>query len=208
MIDRKSHWEKVYGSKAPQAVSWYQQEPALSLRLIANAGLSPDAPLIDVGGGASVLVDRLCEQGHDNVAVLDFSETALEVARNRLADKAAAVDWYAEDVTEFRPPHRFSLWHDRAVFHFLTEAGDRKKYINVLEQALEPGGQVIIMTFAIDGPAKCSGLDVVQYDADKLMAEMGTGFELLESGHDIHLTPAGGQQKFAYFRLLANPGAC
>jgi 2-polyprenyl-3-methyl-5-hydroxy-6-metoxy-1,4-benzoquinol methylase len=208
MIDRKSHWERVYGSKAPQAVSWYQQEPALSLRLIANAGLSPDAPLIDVGGGASVLVDRLCEQGHDNVAVLDFSETALEVARNRLAEKAVAVDWYVEDVTEFRPPHRFSLWHDRAVFHFLTEAGDREKYINVLKLALEPAGQVIIMTFAIDGPAKCSGLDVVQYDADKLTAEMGTGFELLESGHDIHLTPAGGQQKFAYFRLLANPGAC
>ena len=202
MNDRKHHWENVYATRSSLELSWYQEEPTLSLRLIANTGLPFDAPIIDVGGGASVLVDRLCDEGYRNVAVLDVSEKALAVARARLADKAATAEWYAQDVTGFRPPHRFSLWHDRAVFHFLTARADRKKYIAVLEQALAPGGQVIIMTFAIDGPEKCSGLDIIQYDADKLMHELGPGFELLENGYDTHLTPAGGEQRFAYFRLV------
>ena len=182
-------------------VSWYQEDPALSLQLIRNTQLALDAALIDVGGGASTLVDRLCGEAYTNVAVLDVSSSALAHARARLAEKANAVEWYEEDVTCFSPPHRFSLWHDRAVFHFLTTKSDRDKYINVLKQALEPNGHLIIMAFAIDGPVKCSGLDIVQYDANKLMAELGQGFELLETGHEGHITPSGGEQKFVYFHF-------
>jgi trans-aconitate methyltransferase len=201
MIDRKTHWENVYTSKSPLQVSWYQEDPALSLQLIRNTQLALDAAMIDVGGGASTLVDRLCEEAYTNIAVLDVSSSALAHARARLAEKANAVEWYEEDVTCFSPPHRFSLWHDRAVFHFLTTKSDRDKYINVLKQALKPDGHLIIMAFAIDGPVKCSGLDIVQYDAKKLMAELGQGFELLETGHEGHITPSGGEQKFVYFHF-------
>jgi len=203
MSERKEHWESVYRSKSPLKVSWYQQEPTLSLWLIASVSLPLDAPIIDVGGGASTLVDKLCDEGYTNISVLDVSASALAHAKNRLAHKANRVHWYEKDVTCFDPPHRFSLWHDRAVFHFLTKRSDRESYINVLRQALEPGGHLIIMTFAIDGPDKCSGLDIVQYDADKLTAELGAGFELMETGFEVHLTPAGNQQKFAYFRFCA-----
>ena len=205
MSDRKSHWEKVYGNNSPDKVSWYQNDPALSLQLIRKTQVALDAPIIDVGGGASRLVDKLSEEGYTNVGVLDVSAKALAQAKDRLADMACGVKWYEEDVTEFSPPHRFWVWHDRAVFHFLTTKADRDKYISVLKQSLEPGGHLIIMTFAIDGPTKCSGLDIAQYDADKLMAELGQGFKLIETGHEVHITPAGKQQKFAYFRLVAKP---
>jgi trans-aconitate methyltransferase len=201
MIDRKTHWERVYTNKSPLQVSWYQEDPALSLQLIRNTQLALDAAMIDVGGGASTLVDRLCEEAYTNVAVLDVSSSALAHAKTRLAEKANAVEWFEEDVTCFSPPHRFSLWHDRAVFHFLTTKSDRDKYISVLKQTLEPDGHLIIMAFAIDGPVKCSGLDIVQYDVNKLMEELGQGFELVETGYEVHLTPSGGEQKFAYFHL-------
>ena len=203
--DRKNHWEKVYKHKSPVEVSWYQPSPLLSLQLIRNAGIALDAPIIDVGGGASLLVDKLCESGHSNLTVLDLSAHALAHTQQRLADKECNVRWCEEDVIHFRPPHRYTLWHDRAVFHFLTSKADRQSYINVLRRSLEPGGHIIFMTFAIDGPAKCSGLDIVQYDADKLQSELGAGFEMAETGFEFHLTPAGNQQKFAYFRLLASP---
>jgi len=206
MSDRKEHWENVYQKKSPLEVSWHQKEPTLSLQLIRGTQLALDAPIIDVGGGASMLVDKLCHEGYSNVSVLDVSENALVHAKDRLADQAAMVEWFEEDVTRFNPPHRFALWHDRAVFHFLTARADRERYINVLKQALEPGGHLIMMTFAIDGPAKCSGLDIVQYDANKLMAELGPGFKLEETGFELHITPAGGQQKFAYFCLSATSG--
>ena len=206
MTDRKTHWENVYTNKSPLQVSWYQEEPALSLLLIRNTQLALDAAMIDVGGGASRLVDRLCEEAYTNVAVLDVSSSALAHAKARLAEKANAIEWFEEDVTCFRPPHRFSLWHDRAVFHFLTTKSDRDKYISVLKQALEPDGHLIIMAFAIDGPVKCSGLDIVQYDVDKLTTELGQGFELVETGYEVHLTPAGGEQKFAYFHFKRNTG--
>lgn len=199
----KEHWEKVYQSKSPDEVSWYQQSPVLSLQLIANTCLAFDAPIIDVGGGVSALVDELCDAGYSDVSVLDVSASALAHAKGRVAEKVSKVHWYEEDVTCFKPPHRFALWHDRAVFHFLTNRSDRESYIEVLKQSIEPGGHIIMMTFAIDGPKKCSGLDIVQYDADKLKSELGPGFELIESGFDVHLTPAGNQQKFAYFRFLA-----
>lgn len=201
MADRKKHWENVYQNSSPLGVSWYQEDPALSLRLIRNTQLAPDAAMIDVGGGASTLVDKLCEEAYTNVAILDVSSNALAHAKARLAEKANAVEWFEEDVTCFRPPHRFSLWHDRAVFHFLIAKSDRDKYISVLKQALEPDGHLIIMAFAIGGPVKCSGLDIVQYDANKLMAELGQGFELAETGHEVHITPSGMEQKFAYFHF-------
>ena len=203
MSETKKHWENVYRNKSPLDVSWYQQEPVLSLALIASAQLPLDAPIIDVGGGASTLVDRLYDEAHTNISVLDVSSSALAHAKTRLADKADRVHWYEEDVTCFEPPHRFALWHDRAVFHFLTRRADRARYVNVLKQALEPCGHIVIMTFAIDGPSKCSGLEIVQYDAEKLTAELGPGFKLVEAGHEIHHTPAGNQQKFAYFHFRA-----
>lgn len=201
MTARKEHWEKVYKEKSPQTVSWYQREPALSLALIDKAALPLDAPVIDVGGGASTLVDELCERGYTNVSVLDISAAALAHSKSRLALKGYRVRWFEEDVTRFRPPRRFALWHDRAVFHFLTGKTDRENYVDVLKRSLEPGGQLVMMTFAIGGPARCSGLDIVQYDADKLGAELGAGFELLEWGREVHLTPSGNQQDFAYFRF-------
>ena len=202
MSERKKHWEGVYRNKSPLEVSWYQQEPTLSLSLITGASIPLDAPVIDIGGGASTLVDKLSDAGFSNISVLDVSGTALAHAKQRLAHKASTVHWYEEDVTRFEPPHRFLLWHDRAVFHFLTSSEDRKNYVDVLERSLVPGGHIIIMTFAIGGPEKCSGLDIVQYDADKLTKELGAGFELLETGFEVHLTPAGNQQKFVYFRLV------
>ena len=202
MSETKKHWENVYRTKSPQEVSWYQQEPALSLSLITAAELPPDAAIIDVGGGSSLVVDRLSDEGYTNVSVLDISAGALAHAKHRLGAKAGAVHWYEEDVTRFKPPHRFLLWHDRAVFHFLTARVDRERYVDVLKQALAPRGHIIIMTFAIDGPRKCSGLDIVQYDARKLAAELGPGFELIEEGHEVHLTPAGSEQRFAYFHFV------
>lgn len=200
MSDRKHHWENVYSSKSHLEVSWFQQEPKLSLRLIADTNIVNSDAIIDIGGGASTLVDHLCEAGFVHIGVLDISGQALKQAENRLAGKACNIEWYEADVTGFEPPHQFSLWHDRAAFHFLTEKTDREKYVEVLQSTLKPGGHLIIMTFAIDGPKKCSGLDIVQYDAEKLNAELGSGFDLVESGHETHLTPAGSEQKFAYFR--------
>ena len=205
MSHRKKHWESVYQNKSPLEVSWYQQDPVLSLRLIRDTRLALEAPVIDIGGGASRLVDELCESGYTRVSVLDISANALAHAKQRLAEKANAVQWYETDVTHFNPPHRFALWHDRAVFHFLTSKEDRESYIGVLKQALVPGGHLIIMTFAMDGPVKCSGLDIVQYDAEKITAELGAGFELVETGNEVHLTPAGNPQKFTYFRFHVIP---
>jgi len=206
MSERKAHWENIYLNKSPNEVSWYQQEPSWSLQLIRTIQLDRNAAIIDVGGGASTLVDKLCDDGYTNIGVLDVSAHALAHARERLADKACRVEWYEEDITEFEPPHQYALWHDRAVFHFLTRKSDRKKYVNILKRALLPGGHLILMAFAIDGPKKCSGLDIVQYDEDKLMAELAGGFELLETGHEVHITPAGKEQKFAYFHFGRNPG--
>jgi SAM-dependent methyltransferase len=204
MSDRKTHWENVYQRQSPHEVSWYQENPVLSLRLIQGTGLEPDASIIDIGGGASTLVDRLCEAGYTDLSVLDVSATALAHSRARLANKDCQVQWYEEDVTRFKPPRQFDLWHDRAVFHFLTKETDRDNYIAALKRALKPGGHLIIMAFAVDGPNKCSGLDVAQYDPNKISTSLGQAFELEETGHEIHITPAGNQQKFAYFHFIHN----
>lgn len=202
MTDRKTHWENIYQEKSPLDVSWYQKEPLISLMLIHKGKLQKEDAIIDVGGGSSVLVDFLYKEGFTNVSVLDISANALKSARNRLGTSANSVQWLEADITDFDPPQLYALWHDRAVFHFLTDAADRKKYVNTLKRAVKPGGHIIIATFAIDGPTKCSGLDIVQYDARKLMAELGGEFELLEENSEDHVTPDNKVQKFMYFRFI------
>ena len=201
MTDRKQHWERVYANKSSLEVSWYQDEPRQSLELIHRSGLGKDAPLIDVGGGASLLIDWLLADGYRQLAVLDISGAALAVVRQRLGERAADIEWHEADVTQFNAPHLFSLWHDRAVFHFLTAAEDRQRYVEVLRRTLISGGHVIIPAFAPGGPTRCSGLEIVQYDAAKLMAELGPDFRLEEQQTETHLTPAGKEQLFGFFRL-------
>jgi SAM-dependent methyltransferase len=200
MPDRKAHWDRLYERTSPHEVSWYQQVPALSLRLIEAAGLGKDEPLVEVGGGASVLVDYLLRAGYQRLAVLDISGHALALTQARLGDAASQVEWFEADVTDFTPPHSFRLWHDRAVFHFLTDPADRRAYVETLHRAVPPGGHVIIAAFAVGGPTRCSGLDIVQYDAARLAAELGPGFRLVEEAGEMHRTPGGKEQKFSYFR--------
>jgi SAM-dependent methyltransferase len=204
MFDKKTHWENIYQDKSPLDVSWYQKEPSLSLELIRSTHVGSDEPIIDVGGGASVLVDYLCKEGFTNLAVLDISGKALFCAKKRLGNLAQNIEWYESDITQFHAPHQFSLWHDRAVFHFLTDKPDRKNYVKALKHALRPGGHLIIAAFAIGGPKQCSGIDIVQYDAEKLTAELGDDFELIEVRNEVHITPSNKEQKFTYFRFTKN----
>lgn len=199
-MKRQEHWNKVYETRGADEVSWYQRRPDVSLALIAESGVGKEAGIIDVGGGASTLVDRLLDAGYRGLAVLDISGTALRLSRKRLGSRADAVEWFEADVTTFSPPHRFGLWHDRAVFHFLTSAADRRAYVATLKRVLEPGGGVIIATFALGGPAKCSGLAVVRYDAKGMSAELGPDFTLLEVRRETHVTPGKAEQPFVYFR--------
>jgi SAM-dependent methyltransferase len=201
MIDRKEHWQNIYLDKGSTNVSWYQKEPSLSLELIGDTGIHLDDAIIDVGGGTSLLVDRLLDLGYTSLAVLDISAVALDHAKARLAKRSTDVEWFEADITEFQTPHPFSLWHDRAVFHFLTEPQDRIKYVNVLRHSLTPGGHAIIASFAIGGPDKCSGLDIVQYDAGKISAELGESFRLVDQRTEVHLTPTNKEQLFQYFRF-------
>lgn len=196
--DRKNHWEDVYTKKTPKEVSWYQIEPSVSLELIKATGINQTSKIIDVGGGASVLVDKLLEKGFQDLTVLDISSKPLQLAKERLGKLAAQVSWIEADVTEFDPPQKYDLWHDRAVFHFLTDPNDRKKYVQNMEKALNSGGHVIIATFAIDGPLKCSGLDVERYSDEKLKNELGGSFELMKSIKEAHVTPWGSKQNFIY----------
>lgn len=201
-MNHKEHWNEVYKTLAPDDVSWYQTRPTTSLQLIKASGVAKDRGVIDVGAGASALVDFLLDRGFTKLAVLDISAIALQHARQRLGVRAAGVEWFEADVTDFRPPHRFGLWHDRAVFHFLTDPADRREYVETMSRALTPDGQVIIATFAIEGPLKCSGLDVARYDALSLAAELGAGFQLREQVDEHHLTPWNTEQRFSFFRFV------
>lgn len=201
MTERKTHWETVYREKQPDEVSWFQEHPEKSLEIILDTGVELNRPVIDVGGGASTLVDQLLHAGYSDVSVMDISGAALAHSRSRLGAEAGQVAWIEGDVTEFVPSRQYALWHDRAVFHFLTRESDRRNYRHVLQKALPPGGQVIIATFAPDGPEKCSGLTVERYGAGKLQAALGAGFELLNTVKEAHRTPAGQLQHFAWFHL-------
>ena len=206
-MNRKEHWNQVYQAKAPDDVSWFQTRPAISLKLIEATGIGKDKGIIDVGGGASVLVDFLLDAGFTKLAVLDISAAALEHAKQRLGASAGNVEWFEADVTGFNPPHRFGLWHDRAVFHFLTDKADRQKYVQTLKRTLTPDGHVILATFATGGPLKCSGLDVARYDAPGICAELGAGFRLVEQVDETHVTPWDTRQKFSGFRFARNAAA-
>jgi SAM-dependent methyltransferase len=179
-------------------VSWYQRDPARSLEFIEAAGVSLADPILDVGGGASLLVDRLLERGFRDVTVLDVADGALERVRERLGEAAARVELLQADVTRFVPIRRYALWHDRAVFHFLVSPADRAAYLAALAAALRPRGHVVLATFALGGPQRCSGLDVVRYDAASLASELGAGFDLLRSEREEHVTPTGAVQPFQY----------
>jgi len=205
MHDRKTHWENVYDNISALEVSWYQKQPDLSMQLIHNTQLSRDVSIIDVGGGTSTLVDCLYNEGYKNIGVLDISSQALACTKTRLGDKSSEIEWFEGDITLFKPPHQFSIWHDRAVFHFLTNQSDRRKYINILKNALEAHGHLIIAAFAIGGPSQCNGLDIVQYNAEKLIAELGAGFKLVQEMKEIHITPANKEQKFGYYHFIRQP---
>ncbi len=198
MPTRHDHWQNVYITKDEDSVSWFQERPETSLALITRGGLPTDARIIDVGAGASRLVDALLAAGYANLTVLDIAPAALDQARARLGHRADGVQWVAADITAWMPPAPFDVWHDRAVFHFLTEAADRAAYRAALEAGVRPGGRAIIGTFAPDGPEKCSGLPVVRYSPEGLAAELGAGFRLIDSLTEAHHTPAGAVQHFQF----------
>lgn len=199
MADPSMHWEKVYGTKKFDAVSWYAQHLAQSLRLITGLAPQKDAAIIDVGGGESTLVDDLLGLGYSNLSVLDISARAINFTRHRLGARANAVHWYVADITRADfGDRKFDLWHDRAVFHFLTDADSRLAYVRLVQQVVKPGGHVVMATFGPQGPVQCSGLDVVRYDAQSLHGEFGDQFRLLGSATEQHATPFGTQQQFLY----------
>ena len=195
---RKQHWEGVYASKAPGAVSWYQPEPSQSLRLIEASGTGYDDPIIDAGGGASTLVDHLLDRGYRDITVLDLSAAALAHARERLGDRAGSVSWIEGDVTEFEAQREYALWHDRAVFHFLTDRGDRQRYVDAVKTALRSRGHLVLSTFGPEGPRRCSGLDIERYSVERLNEWFGHDFELQRDFVDVHYTPGGAPQQFLY----------
>jgi 2-polyprenyl-3-methyl-5-hydroxy-6-metoxy-1,4-benzoquinol methylase len=196
--DRHDHWQKVYTSKGENEVSWFQESPAPSLELIERVSGHPASDIIDIGGGASRLVDALIERGFSAVTVLDLSEAALETAKARLGAGAKRVQWVAGDVTIWEPRQSYDIWHDRAAFHFLTEPRDRAAYLSRLRQAVRPGGHAIIATFALDGPERCSGLPVMRYDAASLEEALGEEFALVEEKRHRHTTPWQSSQQFQF----------
>jgi SAM-dependent methyltransferase len=196
--DRKGHWETVYSTKPETGVSWYQDEPLLSLELIGSVAPAEGGRIIDVGGGASVLVDRLLDASFEEIAVLDVSETALGKARSRLGKRAERVRWVVADLTEAPELGTFDVWHDRAVFHFLTDPDDRRRYVELARKTVPEGGHLIIATFADDGPKQCSNLDVRRYNARSLADELGEGFSLVREAREMHTTPWGSSQPFFY----------
>lgn len=197
-MDRKEHWENIYSTKKSDETSWFQESPDVSLELIAESGVAKDAGIIDVGGGVSPLGGYLLGSGYTGIGVLDLSGAALAASREQLGGLADQVEWFEADVTTFEPPHRFGLWHDRAVFHFLTSKQERKEYVATLDRTLAPDGYLILASFALDGPEKCSGLEIVRYDEQRLAKEIGAGFTLLDVRHESHLTPWQSEQRFIY----------
>jgi SAM-dependent methyltransferase len=203
--DRQAHWENVYTTKGEAEVSWFQENPAPSLELIALVGATRRSAIIDIGGGASRLVDTLVSEGFDDVTVLDLSAAALTAAESRIGDRAKQVHWIAADMTTWEPSRTYDVWHDRAAFHFLTKADDQAAYVARLRRALRPGGHAIIGTFAPEGPDKCSGLPVVRHDAKSLGEILGSEFILVDTRRHEHTTPWGATQHFQFSALRFGP---
>jgi 2-polyprenyl-3-methyl-5-hydroxy-6-metoxy-1,4-benzoquinol methylase len=198
-MDAKTHWEKVYTTKAPDKVSWYRPHLETSIDLIERSVSDRSASIIDIGGGESTLVDDLLTRGFQNVTVLDVSQVAIDATKKRLGQVADLVHWLAADITKVGlHPAAYDVWHDRAVFHFLTVPEQRASYVRQAVRSVKAGGHVIVSTFGPEGPTKCSGLDVVRYDAESLHDEFGTRFRLVESSKELHETPFGTTQQFLY----------
>ena len=198
-MERKEHWESVYRRKRDQDVSWYRDHLENSLRLIKDTGVGRDASIIDIGGGSSTLVDDLIEEGYADLSVLDISSEALQRSRERLGSKAEDVEWLVADVTEVDlPPGRYDVWHDRAVFHFLTDKKEREKYIDLVMRSVKPGGHIIIASFGTNGPTRCSGLEVVRYSPEAIHNEFGKDFTVVKDLLEEHRTPSGSIQEFVY----------
>ena len=197
-MERREHWEEIYRSRSPDDVSWYEPIPLLSRSLVAEAVEAGATSVIDIGGGASSLVDQLLDLHVKRVAVLDISDAGLAASKSRLGDRARMVEWIVGDLTDVEDIGRFDVWHDRAVFHFLTVDQDRSHYVRLAERTVVPGGTAIMATFASDGPERCSGLDVRRYDAGQLAEQCGLGFELTKSERHVHVTPRSVRQNFLY----------
>lgn len=206
-MNRKNHWESVYETKSVDQVSWYRDHLDNSLQMILNTNVSKDAAIIDVGGGSSTLVDDLLQHGFADVSILDISGKALENSKERLGQKSESVEWIEADITQVSlPENHYDVWHDRAVFHFLTDENDRRKYVELVKKSLKVGGHIIVASFGLNGPKKCSGLDVVQYSPDSMHHEFGKSFELVKSISETHETPFNTTQEFiyCYCRLTQN----
>ncbi len=198
-MDKEQHWEQVYTTKASDSVSWFQEHADQSLSLIHHTGEAKASAIIDVGGGASILVDNLTEEGYSDLTVLDISSAALDVAKQRLKKYAQSIQWIVGDITKVElEENRYDVWHDRAVFHFLTEPDDRQAYVERVMRSVRPNGHVIIATFSEDGPEKCSGLPVMRYKPESLHAEFGENFLLVAHKKEAHNTPFGSIQQFVY----------
>lgn len=198
-MNNKDHWEKVYSTKSPESVSWFAPHLEISLNLIHQASSSKDSAIIDIGGGEATLIDDLLSEGYTDISVLDISQKAIDVARNRIGVLADKAHWYCANILQATlPQNYFDIWHDRAVFHFLTEEVDRMRYIEQVMRSVKHGGYVIMSTFGPEGPEKCSGLDVVRYDAKNLHGQFGKSFKLINSSTEIHKTPMGTTQQFLY----------
>ena len=198
-MNNKEHWEKVYGTHAQDAVSWYAPHLETSLNLIYQAAADNDAAIIDIGGGEATLVDDLLSEGYRDISILDISQHAIDVARDRIGEIANKVHWYCADITQATlPQNYFDIWHVRAVFHFLMEDAQRVRYVEQVMRSVKHGGHVIMATFGPEGPEQCSGLDVVRYDAEHLHGQFGKAFKLINSSTETHQTPMGTTQQFLY----------
>lgn len=205
-MDVKAHWDAIYSSKAPDQVSWYRPHLEKSLALIERADRCHAASIIDVGGGESTLVDDLLARRYEYITVLDVSQTAIDVTKKRLKEAAVRVHWIVGDVTKVMfETNAYDVWHDRAVFHFLTTNEQRAAYVERVAHAVRTGGHVIVGTFGSEGPTRCSGLDVMRYDAESLHNEFGTRFRLVESSNELHETPFGTKQQFLYCYCRIDP---
>jgi len=200
--NRKDHWERIYQKQSPAEVGWYQAYPEKSLKLINDACADARCRIIDVGGGASMLAKHLLDQGYRKLTVLDISANSIEKAKSQLGTDCSRVEWIEADITKYRLGGQYDVWHDRAVFHFLTRIEDRKSYLNTLNFSLKPNGHLILATFGPDAPPKCSGLSVVRYSPQTLQNELGDNFSLLESLTDKHVTPSGVAQNFIFCRFV------